>query len=340
MSKLLKNFVGIDVSKSFFDVALLKAAGSHDHSSHQQFDQTEGGFKKMRHWLKQQGVGIDQQTLFCMEYTGVYNSGLVHFLVQQDALLWVEMPLRIKRAGGFERGSNDKTSAIKIAHYAYRYQDRCELWRPVDSTIERIKHLIAQRDRIINAMTQLQVPVKELAQCGCTTEAKQLEKLQRKPLEALQQSKTAIEQAIRDLVKEDEQLHKKIQQVQSIKGIGVITAVTLLAYTKGFTAFDNAKQLACYAGVVPFSKTSGSSIRSKPTVSAHANKKLKKLLHLCALSAVQNDEELRTYFKRKVGEGKNKMSVLNAVRNKMVHRVFAVIRDDRFFEAHYVRQCA
>lgn len=340
MSKLLKNFVGIDVSKSFFDVALLKADGSHDHSRHQQFDQTEGGFKKMRHWLKQQGVGIDHQTLFCMEYTGVYNSGLVRFLGQQEAQLWVEMPLRIKRSAGFERGSNDKTSAIKIAHYAYRHQDRCELWQPVNNTIERIKHLIAQRDRILNAITQLQVPVKELAQCGCTAEAKQLEGLQRKPLEALNKSKTAIEQAIRELIKEDEQLHKKIRQVQSIKGIGAITAVTLLAYTKGFTAFDSAKQLACYAGVVPFSKTSGSSIRSKPTVSPHANKKLKKLLHLCALTAVQNDPQIRAYFERKVGEGKNKMCVLNAVRNKMIHRVFAVIRDDRFFETNYVRQCA
>ena len=133
---------------------------------------------------------------------------------------------------------------------------------------------------------------------------------------------------------------RKVQQVQSIKGIGQVTAVALLAYTKGFTSFSNAKELACYCGVVPFAKRSGTSIRFKPAVSPYANKKLKKLLHLCALSAIKNDIEIQTYFERKVAEGKNKMSVINAVRNKLVHRVFAVIRDDRYYEENYIRKCA
>lgn len=68
--------------------------------------------------------------------------------------------------------------------------------------------------------------------------------------------------------------------------------------------------------------------------------KLKKLLHLCAMSAIQNDKEMKAYFERKVMEGKNKMSVINAVRNKLIHRVFAVVRDERLFEENYERQCA
>lgn len=339
MSKLLKNFIGIDISKSYFDAALIKAVDP-GCSVHQQFPQTESGFKKMIQWLKQQDVLMSAETLFCMEYTGLYNSGLVSFLTGQNAQLWVEMPLRIKKSTGFERGGNDKTSAVKIAGYAFRYQDKKQLWRPLDSSIERIKNLIAQRDRIITAITQLSVPVKELEQCGCLQEARQLEKLQRKPLKALQKSKEDIERLIIKVVQQDEQIDKKAQQVQSIKGIGPITAVTLLAYTKGFSSFDSAKQLACYSGVVPFSKTSGSSIRYKPMVSPHANKKLKKLLHLCALSAIKNDKEIKAYYERKVEEGKNKMCVINAVRNKLIHRVFAVIRDDRFFEENYVRKCA
>lgn len=336
MSKVLKNFIGIDISKTYFDAALIKAEtpGS---SSHRQFAQSPGGFKQLIQWLQGQDVVLNEQTLFCMEYTGLYNSGLVNFLVQQNTQLWVEMPLRIKRAAGFERGSNDKTSAIKIAGYAFRYQDKRKLWQPVDSTIERIKNLISQRDRILNAITQLEVPVKELEQCGSLQDAQALKKLQAKPLKALQKAKGDIERLLMNLVKQDEQIEAKIEQVQSIKGIGKVTAVTLLAYTKGFTSFDNAKQLACYSGVVPFKKTSGSSIRYKPAVSPHANKKLKKLLHLCALSAIRNDKELSAYFKRKVEEGKNKMSVINAVRNKLIHRVFAVLREGRLFEETYVR---
>jgi transposase len=339
MSKLLKNFVGIDISKTWFDVAVIKADYT-TQSMHNQFTQTHEGFKKMITWLGQQGVLLNGDTLFCMEYTGIYNTGLVNFLVEQKAQLWVEMPLRIKRSSGFERGSDDKTSAIKIAGYAFRYQDKMQLWRPVDSSIEKIKSLIAQRDRIMNAITQLTVPVKELSECGCNKEAKELEKLQKSPLKALQKTKKAIEQLIVKTAQRDVEITKKIQQVQSIKGIGPVTAVALLSYTKGFTTFTNAKELACYCGVVPFTKRSGTSIRSKSTVSPHANKKLKKLLHLCALSAIKNDKEMQAYFERKVAEGKNKMSVINAVRNKLVHRVFAVIRDDRFYEETYITRCA
>jgi transposase len=339
MSKLLKNFVGIDNSKPWFDAAVIKS----DHttqSMHDQFAQTTEGFKKMMIWLEQQDILLNSETLFCMEYTGIYNVALVNFLVEQKAQVWVEMPLRIKRSSGFERGSDDKTSAVKIAGYAFRYQDKMQLWRPVDSSIEKIKNLIAQRDRVINAITQLSVPVKELSECGCNKEAKELEKLQRSALKALQKTKEAIEQLIVKTAQQDVEITKKIQQVQSIKGIGPVTAVALLAYTKGFTAFTNAKQLACYCGVVPFTKRSGTSIRFKSTVSPHANKKLKKLLHLCALSAIKNDKEIQAYFERKVVEGKNKMSVINAVRNKLIHRVFAVIRDDRFYEENYVKKCA
>ena len=340
MSKLLKNFVGIDISKAWFDAAVIKTDYP-TQSMHSQFTQTPDGFKKMVNWLQQQDVLLNSETLFCMEYTGIYNTGLVNFLVEQKAQLWVEMPLRIKRSSGFERGSDDKTAAVKIAAYAFRYQDKMLLWRPVDSSIEKIKNLIAQRDRVINAITQLTVPVKELAECGCNTkEVKELEKLQRSPLKALQKTKEAIEQLIVKTAQQDVEISKKIQQVQSINGIGPVTAVALLAYTKGFTTFTNAKELACYCGVVPFTKRSGTSIRFKSTVSPHANKKLKKLLHLCALSAIKKDKEIRAYFERKVAEGKNKMSVINAVRNKLVHRVFAVIRDDRFYEENYARKCA
>jgi transposase len=338
MSKLLKNFVGIDISKTWFDAAVIKADHPYQ-SMHNQFSQSPDGFKKMAKWLQQQDVLLNSETLFCMEYTGIYNAGLVNFLVEQKVQLWVEMPLRIKKSSGFERGSDDKTSAIKIAGYAFRYQDKMQLWRPVDSSIEKIKNLIAQRDRIVNAITQLTVPVKELSECGCNKEAKELEKLQRSPLKALEKTKEAIEQLIVKTARQDTEITKKIEQVQSIKGIGPVTAVALLAYTKGFTTFSNAKQLACYCGVVPFAKRSGTSIRFKPTVSPHANKKLKKLLHLCALSAITNDKEMQTYFERKVTEGKNKMSVINAVRNKLIQRVFAVIRDDRFYEENYVRKC-
>lgn len=339
MSKLLKNFVGIDISKSWFDAAIVKA-GEASQVVHQQFSQKPEGFKKFVLWLHQHGVFIDAETLVCMEYTGVYNTGLVHFLVGQKAQLWVEMPLRIKKAAGLERGGDDKDASIKIAWYALRYQDRVKLWKPVDTSIERLKHLIAQRDRIISSITLLVVPVNEFKDCGCVQEADVIAKLQKPALTQLQKTKAAIEALITKTVQADEELKIKVKRVTSVKGVGPVTATALMVYSKSFTAFDNAKQLACYCGVVPFDKGSGTSVRYKPKVSHFANKKLKKLLHLCAMSALQNDPEMKHYFERKVQEGKNKMSVINAIRNKLVHRIFAVIRDERMYEDNYNIRCA
>lgn len=207
MSKLLKNFVGIDISKTYFDAAIVKGEG-HSTIIHQQFSQTREGFLKMSRWLYENDVAVTAETLFCMEYTGLYNSGLVNYLIGCNAQLWVEMPLRIKKAAGFERGSDDKSAAIKIAWYALRYNDQMKLWQPVDSSIEKIKNLIAQRDRVVNAITQLSVPVNELKEAGCSEDAKVMEKLQKPALTALQKTKIAIETMILKTVQADELLNK------------------------------------------------------------------------------------------------------------------------------------
>jgi transposase len=335
----LKNFVGIDVSKLWFDAALIKA-NAPQKVVHQQFMQSPEGFKKMKEWLITHDAEMSDETLFCMEHTGLYSTGLINYLILHKAQVWVEMPLKIKKAEGFERGSNDKTASVKIARYAMRYQENIKLWQPVDSSLEKIKNLMVQRERIISCINQLIVPVKELKDCGCDREAKELEGLQKPSVTALQKAKTKIEALIIKTVHLDEQIARKVTIVQSIKGIGPVTAVALLVYTKSFDRFKNAKQLACYCGVVPFKKESGISVRHKSSVSPFANKRLKKLLHLCALSAIKNDKELRSYFERKVLEGKNKMSVINAVRNKLVLRVYALLRDERIYEDNYVRKCA
>jgi len=339
MSKLFKNFVGIDISKSWFDATLISTAADCK-AVHHQFGQTASGYQSMLLWLKQHNADLDDDTLFCMEYTGIYNSGCVNFLVQHSSSIWVEMPLRIKKASGLERGTDDKSASCKIAWYALRYQHNAKLWKPADTSIEQLKHLITQRERIIESIQHLTVPAQELIECGCIEEGNMIRKLQQPAVKALLSAQKRIEAAIDKIIKADEQLNHRIQLVQSVNGIGKVTATALLVYTKGFTAFNNAKELACYCGVVPFNKTSGSSVRYKPSVSPFANMKLKKLLHLCAMSAMQNDREMKAYFNRKLLEGKNKMSIINAIRNKLLHRVFAVIRDDRFYVDKYAAACA
>ena len=339
MSKL-KNFIGIDISKLFFDIAFLKEADS-SQFFHRQFKQSANGFTEMKVWLNKQGILFNDETLFCMEYTGIYNTALVNYLCDEKALVWVEMAIKIKRTDGFSRSSNDKIDAIKIARYALRYQENKQLWSPADSSLVKIKHFIAQRDRIVETISKLTVPINELKEIGCLAEARLMETLQKKAIENLEKAKKDIELAIIKIVDRNKELSVKVNRVKSIKGIGQVTAVAFLVYTKGFSSFENGKKLACYCGIVPFvKKQSGTSIHSKPRVSPFANQKLKWLLHLCALSAIKYDGALKQYYERKVAEGKNKMSVINAVRNKLVLRMFAVLRDERDFVEKYERKCA
>ncbi len=338
MSKL-QNFIGIDISKKWIDVALLTIQNPDD-IIHHQFEQSKEGFKAFDSWLKENHIQTNEQTIFCMENTGIYNERLVNHLLKHKALVWVEMPLKIKKAGGFQRGKNDKADSIKIAWYAFRYQDQMTLLSPMDDSLRRLKRLSGQRSRIVKTITRLTVPLKELRACGMKSEAAEMEKIQAPVLASLKKAQQEIEYLIDQTIKQDEHLNHIARKVQKVIGIGPVTNTALLIYTNGFRGFETGKQLACYCGVVPFQKSSGSSIRYKPTVSPFANKELKTLIHLGAMSAIQYDPELKRYYKRRIAQGKDKMKVINAVRNKLVLRVFAVIRDDRDFEKDYVRKCA
>lgn len=339
MSKVIKKFVGIDISKPYFDASALKAEDPKQ-IVHKQFSQNVSGYKQFLVWLKQQGISTDQETLFCMEFTGVYTIALAEFLAAKQALLWVEMPLRIKKSEGFQRGGDDKSASAKIALYAYRHQDSMQLWKPLDSSIQRIKNYLAQRDRLMGAINSIRTPINEMKECGLEQEAREMEKIQRQSIHSMEQAIEKIEVRIMELVNADSEIKKKVAIASSIKGVGPITALSFLVYTKGFTSFNNAKELACYCGVAPFNKSSGISIRFRPSVSPFANKKLKKLLHMCALSAIRYNDEIKSYYERKVAEGKNKMSVINAVRNKLVHRMFALVTQERMYEENYMRKCA
>ncbi|KAA6341197.1 hypothetical protein EZS27_010976 [termite gut metagenome] len=140
----------------------------------------------------------------------------------------------------------------------------------------------------------------------------------------------------KEIIDQDETLSRQLKLLCSIDGVGERTAVKVIVETNDFRDFTDARKFCCHAGVAPFSYTSGSSIRSRNRVSHRADKSIKSLLHMGALTAATRTKgELHEYYFKKVAEGKNKMSVLNAVRAKPVHRMFAVIRNNKFYEKDY-----
>jgi transposase len=116
------------------------------------------------------------------------------------------------------------------------------------------------------------------------------------------------------------------QLIQTIRGIGPVLAKYMIIYTENFTLFNDPRKFACFAGIAPFEYSSGSSVKGRTRVHPLANKHLKSLLNMAAMGPIQLDGEYKTYYKRRTDEGKNKMSTLNIIRNKLVFRIFAVVK--------------
>ena len=328
-----KNFIGIDISKKSFDVALIKDNNISEVSS-TSFSNSSKGLVNLEQFLKKQGLNM-QETLFCMEHTGIYCRLLSHYLTERKFHVWLEMPVQIIRSLGLQRGKSDRVDAKRIAEYSYLKKDKAVLWQPPREVLLRLNDLLTLRERLVESRKSLKQPIKELKDAGFKEAAREMWEKCKMTLEAISKEIKQIENELDDIINNDSNLKRLFSLTVSVIGIGKITAMYLLYYTNEFQLFINAKQLACYCGVAPFEHRSGTSIRGKDRVSPFANKKLKKLLHLVALSTLKGDQELSLYYNRKVAEGKNKMVVINAIRNKILHRVCAVIQRGTPYQLNY-----
>jgi len=325
-------FIGIDVSKKTLDFCLLRAGKTLLHL--QTENSSEGIQTFIQQSEKQFGFTLEEG-LFCMEHTGIYNYPILNFLSEKQASIWLESALHIKHSSGLQRGKNDKIDAERIALYSYRNCDSVRLWHPTRQVIKELKNLTALRARLITAKKQLKSSWQEGEGFLDKSLQKKIRRCCQQSLKAIEQDLTKVDKQLDQLIVSDEELNRLFNLITSVEGIGAVTAREVLITTNEFKDFTDAKKYACYAGVAPFQHQSGSSIRGKTRVSHLANKDVKKLLHMSALSAIRNCEELRDYYQRKVAEGKNKMSVINAVRNKLILRVFAVVRNNQKYEKNY-----
>ena len=274
-------------------------------------------------------------TIFCMEHTGMYNLPLVKWLQIQQGKMWLESGVHIRKTLGLVRGKNDKVDSARIAMYAFTNRHQIRLWKAPRKVIERIAALLSQRSRLNKAKKQLNTANKEQRLFLDKDIMSSLNKYTSKTVIVIDKQIEAIGKEILELIKEDEKLNRMYQIITSVNGIGFVTASYILVTTNEFININNPKKYACYSGVVPFEHTSGSSVRGKTRVSQMANKNIKTLLHMAALSTIQMQGDLQDYYKRKVAEGKNKMSILNAIRNKLVLRIFACVNQNREYEKIY-----
>jgi len=326
-----QSYVGIDVSKDTLDYCLVSDGQQIFHL------QTENSIKGIKAFIKElskRGIKDLNAVVFCLEHTGIYSHHLISFLSKNNLKIWLESPIQIKKSLGVQRGKNDKIDAIRIAMYAYKNRDEVQLWQPQRKELQKLKHLTNVRKRILKTIKILtamfveksfyDADIMKLAKHSTKTSVK-----------ALRADLKEVNKAINDIIKGDERLNHLFKLITSVHCIGEVTATQIIVSTNEFKNIKEGKKFACYCGVVPFEHRSGTSVRGKTRVSKMANMELKKNLHMAALVAVRYKGELQDFFLRKVAEGKNKMSVVNAIRNKLVLRVFACVRDNRPYDRTY-----
>lgn len=314
--------MGIDVSKLTLDICIQENGVN-------RFDTIPNTEKAIKAFLKK--FDKKQEILIGMENTGRFNTLLYNVLIHHSFSVYVINPLHLKKSMGLVRGKNDKIDSERIAMFLLKNYKDLQEWKPNSKVIEKIKLLNAERKHRVKIKAGLLAQTQD-EQFLKSIMDKDVLRLNTKLIDVLTKQINEIENRIYQLICEDEQLHNHYKRIQSIPGVGKVLAFNMLIKTDGFTTINTPRQMACYAGIAPFDFQSGTSIRRRPKVSSMADKDLKKLLHLAAMSAIRLENDLAIYFHRKVDEGKNKMAVLNAVRNKIIHRIYALIKNQTIYK--------
>lgn len=324
-------YFGVDVSKKTLDVAYYDGEKLDWKNGHIRVDNNDSGFKKIGSWIKRLGLS-NSQCVFCMEYTGLYNQnfrqwlervGIVYGMVNGRKMHHFEPDLD-EGERALERVKSDEMDSFRIAIYCEQNSRKIRRSpsRLPSETYFKLKRLIAERKQDVRHSVLYKQQLNDISVYD--TEKSRARK--KESLAALEKSRLAVDEEIDNLMDEDPMIRKNYDLLLSIKGIGRVVALDTIVLTENFTAITDPRKYACYIGIAPFPRQSGTSVRSAPHVTKKGFSQAKANLSMACIPAVTFDAELKAYYKRRKEEGKRGGIVLNAVKFKLVLRMFAVVR--------------
>jgi transposase len=328
----MQNFpctIGADLSKTTIDLFCEQSR------LHLSIKNNAEGFKQMMAWMKGQNIHTPE-VVIVMEHTGFYSFYFEGFLHRHCIAFSKVSALQIKKSIGIARGKSDKIDAKRIARYGFEKRDILTLEPQTGKELRRLSLLQATRQRLLRHKVAMLNAIKEYQNMGLSS-TDPIMLCQARVVHQLEKEIEKIESQIEALVEENPLIKQNQDLLLSIKGVGKVLSLETIIKTRNFTRFQNARQFACFCGTAPFEHSSGSSIRGKTKVNPAADKRMKTLLDLSAKTAIQYDKELKEYYIRRTAIGKSKMSTINIVRNKILYRMFAVIRRQSPFVQNYLQ---
>lgn len=335
-----KIFIGIDFSKEKFDATVIKAVGVEEcaERKHEVFDNKVSGFRRLLRWVK--SVADEQDTglwLFCGENTGGYSKALCNYLYGSGYDMWLENALSIKRSSALQRNKSDKADSNIIAEYAMRNYDQMRLYKPLGKNLERLREVFLYRHNLVKLKASMTARKGEKNLTQDKSDISRFMAMSSKHLISEFNKKISeCDMRIEKIISEDEELRRNFEIITSVPGVGTQNAVCLMVYTDNFNRFDyNSRKIACYYGVAPFGRQSGTSVNTPPHVSPFANKLIKSLLSQAALSSVRSCPHLAMYYHRLVEAGKKSPVALNNLKNKMLHIITAMVRKGEKYDPEH-----
>lgn len=313
-----KHFVGCDVSKDTLDFALYERAKDYRVFEHVRVANNTEGFQSMRKWLRALKVKLSESVI-AMEHTGFYSTALAEWCHKKGYTFVLLHPLDVKNACGRGRNKTDKVDSQFIADYIYTMREKLEPSSPETPVIKSLRQLMNERNLVVRTRTAF------ITQSKIHEDNAVIRRME-KMIAELDRQLAAIEKHILEVVNSDEAIRESYELLLSIKGVGLVNAVTAIVATGNFTRFQTARQYAKFCCVAPLSCSSGTSVRNGDHISRAGHNEIKTALTQAAKSAIINDVQLKAYYVRKRAEGKTHGCVMNAVKFKIICRMFAVIK--------------
>jgi len=251
---------------------------------------------------------------------------LSKFLADRVITYVEENALTIKRSSGIVRTKTDNMDAVMIARYGWLHREDLKSSIAKSKELQELGRLLAFRDQLVRDRTGMKSSLKELQLLLSSPSTDICCKSIQRSIFYLSKQILVLENRMRVILKSKISLDKNFSLLNTLRGVGLILSCQLLYHTSNFKRFDNWRQFSSYCGTAPFKYSSGTSVKRRNQCHKIGDRKMKTLLSLASVSAIQHDSELRLYYKRKLSEGKPKLVALNNVRNKLLARAFAVIK--------------
>jgi len=332
--RVLKQVLGVDVAQKELVVTLgrLNEDLSVDLYLHRVFSNKQTGFVALEKWLKK-NTTQEVQLQVVLEATGVYHQKFTYYLYDQQIPLCIVLPNKIS---SYIRTLENKTITDKscseaIAHFGL--SRKLDDWKKPNKLYKTLQQLTRERDQLVFERSSIKNQI-HAEEAEAEPNKSSIKRFNAR-VKFINTQEKEIKQEIEKWINTDQIVKQQIENIQTIPGIGQLTAVTILAETNGFELIRSKKQLTSYAGFDVKEKLSGTSVKGNPKISKRGNRHLRKCMHLPSLSAVKHVDIYRELYTRIVSKNGIKMKALIAIQRKMLELVYVIYKNDTIFESDY-----